>query len=219
MSGAVAIDEGRVLAGPDDAHAFFDADWVPRQAGPVPALLVADGELRASWGGPGVAIGTLAAADAVALALAAAAQEVADVVSDVPGSVEVLGSGAVARLVRELVADTARSDADRPAAIVDCSGDPEAIAAAAERVDDLGTLVLAGPPPGDPLTLDLYPDVHVRGLRLVGAPPPLAEGAPITEGPLPERLRSSLRTLDTRELPANGAAWYELPAAATGKAL
>ena len=45
------------------------------------------------------------------------------------------------------------------------------IESALERVDDLGTIVLAGPLPDATVRLNLYADVHVRGLTLLGIPP------------------------------------------------
>jgi len=40
-----------------------------------------------------------------------------------------------------------------------------------QRVDDLGTVVLAGPPVDADGTVDLYADVHVRGLTVIGVVP------------------------------------------------
>ena len=98
------------------------------------------------------------AVDEVVAALAAAA-----------GPVEVVGDGALARALRTRLGDA--RDA-RPAAIVETSGDGQAIQEALRRVAPLGTVVLAGPPPAGPVALDLYADLHVRGLTLVGVPPP-----------------------------------------------
>jgi hypothetical protein len=77
---------------------------------------------------------------------------------------EVVGAGALADALRARL----RSPASPPAAIVDTTGDPAPIADALERVDDLGTVVLAGPAPDGPVALDLYATVHVRGLTLIG---------------------------------------------------
>lgn len=38
------------------------------------------------------------------------------------------------------------------------------------RVDDLGTVTFAGPPLASDSTIDLYADLHVRGLTVVFAP-------------------------------------------------
>ena len=77
---------------------------------------------------------------------------------------EVVGAGALADALRARL----RAPGTPPAAIVDTTGDPAALADALARVDDLGTVVLAGPPPGEPVALDLYADLHVRGLTLIG---------------------------------------------------
>ncbi len=52
--------------------------------------------------------------------------------------------------------------------MIETTGDPEAVVAATRRLSDLGTIVLAGEPLDRRLRIDLYDDVHVRGLRLVG---------------------------------------------------
>ena len=77
---------------------------------------------------------------------------------------EVVGAGALADALRARL----RSPASPPAAIVDTTGDPATIAGALDRVDDLGTVVLAGPVPDGPVALDLYASVHVRGLTVIG---------------------------------------------------
>ena len=80
---------------------------------------------------------------------------------------EVVGTGALADALRARL----RAPGSPPAAIADTTGDPAAIADALARVDDLGTVVLAGPPPDGPVALDLYADLHVRGLTLIGVAP------------------------------------------------
>lgn len=92
------------------------------------------------------------------------------------GLVEVTGDGELATEVRGALAAVTDSQprnagrpAGAPACIVDTTGQPEVIEAALTRLADLGLLVLAGPV--SELALDLYPDVHVRGLRLVGIEP------------------------------------------------
>ena len=142
----------RLVAGADArGAAYADADWLGPSGEPAAALVVdgdGDGERAA-------ALVLLDLASRAAAEVAGAAR------------VEVVGSGFVAGAVSALVG----AGGDGPlAAIVDTSGDPERIRAALGRLDDLGTLVLAGEPLGRPLELDLYPDVHVRGLRMVGVP-------------------------------------------------
>jgi threonine dehydrogenase-like Zn-dependent dehydrogenase len=90
---------------------------------------------------------------------------------DGEGLVEVVGTGALADEVRRLLlrerVRLPRAD-ERPTAIIETTGKPAALETALQRVDDLGTVVLAGPLPTRPLALDLYADLHVRGLTLVG---------------------------------------------------
>ncbi|HWI08496.1 MAG TPA: hypothetical protein VNT54_13390 [Solirubrobacteraceae bacterium] len=87
--------------------------------------------------------------------------------------VEVGGDGPLAQALRARLGPRGAVAGARPMAIVETTGDPAAIQEALRRVEDLGTVVLAGPPPG-PAALDLYADLHVRGLTLVGAAPPAA---------------------------------------------
>jgi len=163
---------------PDDGVAYVDADVVlPGLADGVPALVVDDRSAR--WDmGPEVELPAGMAADRAAhLAFGSVAREAAGAV-DASGRTEVIGKGVVAAMVRRLVPQ-ARGDGSGddgpPRTIVDTTGDPAVLEAATRRLAGLGTLVLAGEPLGRRLSLDLYPDVHRRGLRLVGVAPPLAD--------------------------------------------
>ena len=93
------------------------------------------------------------------------------------------GAGAVAAAVESLLGGL-RAVRSRPRGIVETTGRPAAIADAIADLDDRGVLVLAGEPAGRALAIDLYPEVHLRGLELVGVRPPrpdevhAAENAP-----------------------------------------
>lgn len=88
------------------------------------------------------------------------------------GWVEVTGAGALADRLRATLRSRLRSASrDGLAAAIDTTGDPAVIAALLARLADLGTLVLTGPDPSDPVALDLYADLHVRGLTVVGIAP------------------------------------------------
>lgn len=86
--------------------------------------------------------------------------------SAVDGPVDVVGTGPLADGVRRLLGELGRlADSDvTPTAVIETTGEPTALAAALERGDDLGTVVLAGPTPPVPISLELYADLHVRGL-------------------------------------------------------
>ena len=94
------------------------------------------------------------------------ARRAVDAVPTGASPVEVLGDGPLAELLRRSLGTDDASR--RPAVVVDTTGDAAELARALRRLDDLGTLVLAGPPPSEPLALDLYGDLHVRGLTVVG---------------------------------------------------
>lgn len=92
------------------------------------------------------------------------------------GSVEVTGDGALAAALRaRLGARLGVAAPQPPRAAIDTTGDPAVIGDLLARVADLGTVVLAGPPPAGGVELDLYRDVHVRGLTVTG----LAVGAAV----------------------------------------
>ena len=111
---------------------------------------------------------------AAAFVFLAVAEDAAAAVKAIsPQSVEIAGRGLIAQQVRLLVGAPSETPVERPQAIVDTTGDPSVIAHATRRVADLGTVVLAGEPLGRQFELNLYPDVHVRGLTLVGVAPPL----------------------------------------------
>ena len=99
-----------------------------------------------------------------------AAELIALLASDA-NRVEVVGVAAFADEVRNLLATRCWAiDSDgRPAAIIELTGDEDSIRSALQRVEDLGVVVLAGPVPSEPLAVDLYTDVHVRGLTVIGA--------------------------------------------------
>lgn len=86
------------------------------------------------------------------------------------GAVEVTGESDLARGLRDRLASRSPREGLPPASIVETTGEPDAVRGALERVDDLGTVVLAGPIAEGAVSLDLYADLHVRGLTVVGVP-------------------------------------------------
>lgn len=88
------------------------------------------------------------------------------VLSDLPGDrVKVTGDGALAQRLRERGLD---GDVDQPPlAVIETTGRGPELTAACAEVADGGTVVLAADAP-EPVDIDLYRDVHRRGLVLVG---------------------------------------------------
>jgi hypothetical protein len=99
------------------------------------------------------------------------AQLAVEALDEVEGAVEVTGSGVLADRVRTLLPAAPAGSAERPGAIVETTGRAEAIEDAARRLQALGTLVLAWEAPEPTVVVNLYPDVHCRGLRIVGVDP------------------------------------------------
>ncbi len=117
---------------------------------------------------------TLDSDTAATLVLLAVAQAAAGAVEGVSAdSIEVVGSGLIALQARALLGGRfgLSTPLEQPRAIVDTTGDPEVIVDATRRIAALGTVVLAGEGLGRKAEMNLYPDVHVRGLTLVGVRP------------------------------------------------
>jgi len=163
---------GGILTGelPAGAVAYVDADWLPPDGGAVPALVArADGSLL--WGdaeGERLAPGDDAKRHAASSFLQLARDASRAVPVSARGVCDVPGSGLVAEWVRQLLGGRAAAEDEAPVAIVETRGDAASTAASSSRLADLGTLVLAGEGEAATLALDLYADVHVRGLRVVG---------------------------------------------------
>lgn len=201
-NGAIAV------GGVDDgAEAYVDADWI-RLGRHAPALVVsADGAL--SFGGRVLA--PRRRGDAARSVLAGLIQQALERVALIEGPVEVTGSGVVAQGVRlKLGPRNAVRMETAPAAVVDTTGAPATIAGALGRLRQLGTLVLAGEPLDRDFTLDLYPDVHVRGLHVVGVETLLAGDVlgPEPDPELDELLDRTLAHATLGELLDVRAPWY-----------
>jgi hypothetical protein len=142
-----------------------------------------------------------------ARALVAVAREVAGVIG-AAATVRVRGSGAVARLIRDVLPTT--DSMATVEAVVDTTSDPAVLAEECRRVADLGTIVLAGELLDGSVDLDLYPDVHRRGLRVVGVAPPLTDGLLGDGEPLPDWLLPSLCCVAAGDVLPAGAPWYRV---------
>lgn len=88
-----------------------------------------------------------------------------------PVLVDVVGSGRLGSEIRRLLGARlwATTSSEPPDAVIETTGETAAAVLALERVAPLGIVVLAGPS-GATGSLDLYTDLHVRGLVLVGVP-------------------------------------------------
>ena len=86
-----------------------------------------------------------------------------DLLPDLPTPVAVRGDDDLADRLRARV--PAPTDA-RPATVIDTTGTAAGLTAALEEVDDLGVVVSASLHPAETVDLDLYSDLHVRGITL-----------------------------------------------------
>lgn len=95
--------------------------------------------------------------------------------------VAITGESALAQALRARLGGESSVAAEaRPGVVVETTGQADAIRAALEHVADLGTVVLAGPLGPGPIALDLYADLHLRGLTVVAVPPQPAGEAEAT---------------------------------------
>jgi hypothetical protein len=157
---------------PAGSTAFIDAEWIPSTGGTVAALVVdSDNTITRPDGSVEHGSSDSSPDEQAAAALVALAARATGAAGT--SAVAVRGSGLLAEFVRQVGADAP----PEPAAVVDTTGDPDTIAAVLRDLPDLGTLVLAGETLDRPLDLNLYTDVHSRGLRLVGAAWTAAAGA------------------------------------------
>ena len=174
--------------------AFFDREWVSPEPGTaVPAIVLT-----------GTAAERLAEA---ALALASIACDAVAAAGD--GPVAVTGSGFIAQDARRRLAAGGRLAAAgerSPAAVIETTGDPRAVVAATRQVRNLGRVVLAGEPLDRAYPLDVYADLHLRGLHLIarGRPGAAVPGATdIEAGP-----ESRLQTVAPGEPLDTTALWF-----------
>lgn len=203
MRSAVDADGGLVVDAELAAGcaAFFDREWVsPEPATAIPAIVVA-----------GAPAERLAKA---ARALAGIACDAVAAAGD--GPVAVTGSGFIAEEARRRLAAECRLAAAgerSPAAIIETTGDPGAIVEATRQVRNLGRVVLAGEPLGRAYPLDVYADLHLRGLHLIarGRPGALAPVATDIEAG-PER---RLQTVAPGEPLDTTALWFCVVSGAT----
>ena len=179
---------------PGGTVAYVDADWIPRAGGAGPALLVSE-EGTVAWSGraAGVAVPGRSADAAAGLVLDALAGAAASAAQGAPGShVHVSGEGIVAGLVRDRLGALPEHADGAPGVVIDTTVDSDTLISATRIVGDLGTVVLAAGASDRTVALDLYPDVHVRGLRLVAASPPLEHLLQVS-GAEAERLAEAVR--------------------------
>jgi hypothetical protein len=207
---------------PPGAVAYVDRDWLPASPGEVPSLVAAPGGALAWCGGRPVQIpGNLDSDAAATLALLVVAEAAAANLEGItPDSIEIVGRGLIAQQVRALVKDPSGSNGwstpiERPRAIVDATGDPSVILDATQRVANLGTVVLLGESLGRTAEMNLYPDVHIRGLTLIGVAPPLAHiGTVFSQSDLDDPLVASCREALVGVVAGmplrHGAAWYRV---------
>ena len=149
--------------------ALVDHDWIPTSEGSVCAPYVAaDGavwyrERQLSPEGTD-------ATRRVAAWISSLVDEIVELVDGIAGGgLQVTGQGVTAERVRRRLGVSAITSTTSPLAIVEMTGKSAELQRATESVADGGLIVLGGE--SDPLVeINLYKDVHRRGLHVLGAP-------------------------------------------------
>lgn len=192
------------------SEAYVDADWLVGRTGwAVPALVARGGSLIRSWDGA-TSTYTAATAQAGVTGVFWIVAEAAAVRARAADRPAVAGAGVVAALVRHFLGLVDSPDTVGGDLIIEPRSDRASLEESTGRVSDLGTVVLAGVA-DSAFTFDLYPDVHVRGLRLVGLPLPLdLSPAAGFEPSLPPAIELATARLD--EPIPDGASWYRITA-------
>lgn len=195
-------------AGIDAGEEFWvDVDWLRDDR--ATAAIVATAERVVLPDGTTLYTKQHAPEDVSIAVFASLAARAATLARSFGGPVTVNGRGLLARFTRILLG-LEGEEPDRPAVIVDTVGSATAIGAAASRLADMGALVLAAPTEAT-VSIDLYPDVHLRGLTVAGVP--LLEHPSKEPAAAPDALaRLARRTLGTSAAgEANGTPlWYRL---------
>jgi len=207
---------------PPGSVAYIDRDWLASSSTAVPSLVAApDGTLAWCDDRPVPTPSSVDSDTAAALALLAVAEAAVAAAEGIACEmIEVTGRGAIALQVRALLDRPpavvgGSASFEPPAAIVDTTGDPGVIFDATRRIADLGRIVLVGEGLGRPAEMDLYPDVHVRGLSLVGVSGPLQHANSLfsetsADDPLVASCRAALVDATAGAPVAPGAAWYRV---------
>lgn len=203
---------GRIFAGElaEGSSAYVDADWLdPVASGPVPALITTSRSVVRSWDEEAVLLEGKTPPAAVVEALLRVARAAAAAVGS-SRHTSVVGTGFVARQTRELLGVDGAQEGSSVDVIVETRGDPGSLVESTSRVADLGTVVLAGVPAAHSFPFDLYPDVHVRGLRVVAVPLPFDLSDHVTGDSLRKRADEPTHVRLGEAIPA--ASWYRVTA-------
>jgi hypothetical protein len=198
-----------------DSAAYIDADWLTAGDDEVPTLIWRRGVL--TWRDRDVPIPTDGDPDlhAATTLLAVAEDAVSSIGTDVgvgAGRVEVVGRGLVAGLIRMMLGVPSGAAPASPIAIVTTVADQDVLTACMSRLESLGTLVVVGESRGG-VDIDLYRDVHVRGLHLVGVAPPITSSPPsVTPSWFAGYLASHPASVVAPGAPLPSASWYRVQA-------
>jgi hypothetical protein len=199
-----AIDRSRLADVPAGATAYVDADWFGPDGELLEAVIVEDdgvhfltGPSAMAQGDRDLLGGAVLERIATRVVEATRARNLVDVV--------VPGRGLLATQVRQLLGDgSTDTSGGSPACIVDTTGSPEVVTDLLSSLENLGALVAAGPVAGRTFPLNVYSDIHARGLHVIGIPYDVDANQPQIHAQLawPAPSRDADRSV--------GATWYRI---------
>lgn len=152
--------------------AYVDRDWFNAAAPPaIASAIIFDPDAGMRWAGGLIYRTGVQGPDTVAWQMIdRLAASVAVTVID-RGPTLVPGRGLLAARLRARLGQRTNHQ-DPPAVVVETTGQSAGLAAACSAVADLGIVVLAATPLRETLAYGLYPEIHRRGLQVVGVPDP-----------------------------------------------
>jgi threonine dehydrogenase-like Zn-dependent dehydrogenase len=154
---------------------YMDRDWIDGD-GPmnVSSAIFVHGEEVRSPSGAMRLVGSSDRDRVVWTMIDTLAAAVAEEAGQRSAVARVLGGGLLASRIRARI--TMNDDVTEPAEVViETTGSAAGTTRACSVAADLGTVLLAVTPLEGTLSYDLYPDVHRRGLNLVGVPDPAGD--------------------------------------------
>ena len=149
---------------------YMDRDWIDATGTVSSAILVSGEELRLPSGAARL-VNSIDPDLAVWTMIDALAKTVADVAVQHDAAPRVPGEGLLAARIRARIEPTDDSKAPY-AVVVETTGSAAGTDRACSIVADLGTVLFAVTPLDGTMPYDLYPDVHRRGLSVMGVPDP-----------------------------------------------
>jgi hypothetical protein len=187
-----------------EGAAFVDRDWLQDSSDRSIAALAVDADGQLHYGDRRLDAGGSPEGRAASIMSAFVEDLLAAVEHTDRRYVKVTGAGLIAVELRRHLGALAQLEDGAPSAVVELTGSQAELVRATQKVAPGGLIVLAGEST-DELNLDVYADVHRRGLRVLGVPLPVSR-----RGDGPETLPKPVSVRSGEPLPPG--LWYRVDA-------